>query len=193
MPRTRNESSPAGGRSWSRSAAVAIASSLLVGGCSAAATIDPAAVQPSQPSAVQVNPVGLGTAQRVAVSSSFGPGTADVRASITVLRFRDHVRASDRATPVAPATHWASAEVRVCRSTAVELGYPAWVLRDDDGRTAQVTKVLHPGFPQPSLPVASHAVGCTRGWVTWVTPDDLHATEVTFEQTREVPGAWLLR
>ena len=166
---------------------------VLAGGCSAPAHVDPAAVQPQQPVLRSVRPVRLGVAQDVAVSSSFGPGTADVHATVRVLRFRDRVAASDGAVPLAPASHWASAEVQVCRTTSVVLGYPAWVLGDDSGRTAQVTKVLHPGFPGPAFPESSPRSGCARGWVTWVTQDLLKATQIRFEQTRDVPGAWRLR
>lgn len=180
-----------GGR---RIAAVAVAAACLLGaGCRSSPRVDPAAAQPPQPSVRSVTPVRLGVAQRVAAASSFGPGSEDVPVTVAVLRFRDHVVATDHATPAAPGSHWASAEVRVCRSRPVVLGYPAWVLGDDSGRTAQVTKVLHPGFPHPAFPDASRAAGCAQGWVTWVTADALHATRVTFEQTRDVPGAWRLR
>lgn len=170
-----------------------LAVALLAGACSSPARIDPAAAQPPQPPARSAKPVSLGAVQAVTASSSFGPGTADVPVMISVLRFRDKVRPTDGALPLAPASHWASAEVRVCRPTPIVFGYPAWVLGDDSGRTAQVTKILHPGFPQPTFPDASRKAGCAQGWVTWVTQDVLHATQVRFEQTRDVPGAWRLR
>lgn len=166
---------------------------LMAGACSSPARIDPAAAQPPQPPARKAKPVTLGALQRVSVSSSFGPGNVDVPVTISVLRFRDRIRPTDGALPLAPASHWASAEVRVCRPKPVIFGYPAWVLGDDSGRTAQVTKILHPGFPQPTFPNAAGTTGCAQGWVTWVTQDLLHATQVRFEQTRDVPGAWRLR
>ena len=170
-----------------------LAAALLAGACSSPARIDPAAAQPPQPTARGVKPVKLGAVQAVSVSSSFGPGKTDVAVTISVLRFRDRIRPTDGALPLAPASHWASAEVRVCRTKPVVLGYPAWVLGDDSGRTAQLSKILHPGFPQPTFANASGKVGCAQGWVTWVTQDVLHATQVRFEQTRDVPGAWRLR
>ena len=90
-------------------------------------------------------------------------------------------------------TRWASAQVRVCRSGPVVLGFPAWVLGDDDGRTAQQSRVLHPQFPQPAFPDASRRPGCATGWVTWVVAPDLVPTKVTFEQTRQVPLPWRIR
>ena len=180
-------------RTWIDPVVPLLAAALLAGACSSPARIDPAAAQPPQPTARSVKPVKLGAVQAVSVSSSFGPGTADVSVTISVLHFRDQIRPTDGALPLAPASHWASAEVRVCRPKPVVLGYPAWVLGDDSGRTAQLTKILHPGFPQPTFPNASGKVGCAQGWVTWVTQDVLHATQVRFEQTRDVPGAWRLR
>ena len=137
--------------------------------------------------------VGLGAAQDVRVASSFGPGTAAVAATVSVLAFRDHVAPDPAVRPVTPGTRWASAQVRVCRSGPVVLGFPAWVLGDDEGRTAQQSRVLHPQFPQPPFPDASRRPGCATGWVTWVVAADLVPTKVTFEQTREVPAAWRLR
>ena len=151
---------------------------------------NPAAAQPPQPSTRSAAPVALGAVQRVEAASAFGPGPAEVPVTVSVLRFRDHVKATDSALPLAPSTHWSSALVRVCRSKPVVFGYPAWVLGDDSGRTAQATKVFHPGFPQPRFPDTSQRAGCAQGWVTWVTQDILHATQVRFEQTRAVPGAW---
>jgi len=136
--------------------------------------------------------VGLGTAQDVGVASSFGPGTAVVPASVSVLAFRDHVAPDPAVRPITPGTRWASAQVRVCRSGPVVLGFPAWVLGDDSGRTAQQSRVLHPQFPQPAFPDASRRPGCATGWVTWVVAPDLVPTKVTFEQTRDVPPAWRL-
>ena len=164
----------------------------LVPGCSAAARVDPAAKQPPQPMVRHAVPVALGVTQHVRAASSFGPSSTDVMVTIAVLRFQDHVHASDGAVPLAPASHWASAQVRVCRSQPVLFGYPAWVLGDDSGRTAQISKVLHPGFPRPTFPDASPKAGCAQGWVTWVTQDVLKPTQVRFEQTRDVPGAWRL-
>ena len=103
---------------------------------------------------------------------------------------RDRVAPSPAAAPAAGSSHWASADVQICRTRPVALGYPAWVLGDDQGRTAQVSKVLLPQFPQPPLPDAPDLPGCARGWVTFVTPDDLRPTKVTFEQTLSIPGAW---
>lgn len=179
-----------------RSAVVAgaVAAALLAAsGCSRSAGGDPAAVQPPQPLPRSAAPVKLGTVQPVTASSSFGPGRDDVPVTVAVLAFRDHVVATDGARPAAPGSHWASAQVRVCRSRPVVFGYPAWVLGDDAGRTAQQAKVLHPGFPRPAFPDAATTAGCATGWVTWVTEDLLHATQVRFEQTRQVPGAWRLR
>ncbi len=132
----------------------------------------------------------LGTGQQVLVASSFGPGTGDVPAVLSVFDLRDRVAPDPALAPAASASHWASADVQVCRTRPVALGYPAWVLGDDQGRTAQVTKVLLPQFPQPPLPDAPGLTGCVRGWVTFVTPDDLRPTKVTFEQTLSIPGAW---
>jgi hypothetical protein len=166
----------------------------VLAGCgSSGAKIDPAAAQPSQQSARTVAPVPLGTAQKVNIANSFGPGTGDVTATITVYSVRDHVAPSPAIKPVAAGSHWASADVKICRDRPVELGFPAWVLGDDHGRTAQVTKVLHPQFPQPTLPTGPSLTGCSRGWVTWVTANDLKPTQVTFEQTHAIPGAWRIR
>ncbi len=136
--------------------------------------------------------VQLGTVQDVSVASGFGPGTAPVPATVAVLAFRDHVAPVPDVQPVTPGTRWASAQVRVCRSGPVVLGFPAWVLGDDEGRTAQQSRVLHPHFPQPPFPDASPRSGCETGWVTWVVAADLLPSKVTFEQTREVPAAWRL-
>ena len=164
---------------------------LLLTGCSSAGTsVDPAAVRLPQVRPQSVAPVPLGTAQQVSVASSFGPGSSDVPVTLTVFTVRDRVAPDSRLRPTAAASHWASADVQVCRNRPVVLGYPAWVLGDDQGRTAQVSKVLHPQFPQPPLADGPHVTGCTRGWVTWVTQDILHPTKVTFEQTRGIPGAW---
>jgi hypothetical protein len=133
-------------------------------------------------------PVALGQGQDVMVASAFGPGRGDVPARVTVLAVRDHV--APAVPPRAPASHWTSAHVQVCRSKPVVLGFPAWVLGDDDGRTAQVSKVLHPEFPRPTFDNSSTATGCQDGWVTFVTSDDLVPTKVTFEQTRDVRGPW---
>lgn len=134
--------------------------------------------------------VPLGTSQEVAVASSFGPGRGDVMAGVTVFQVRDQVAPDPSLRPKQAATHWASADVQICRTAPVVLGYPAWVLGDDDGRTAQVAKVLRPQFPQPALAGGPGGRSCRRGWVTFVTPDELHPTKVTFEQAREVPPAW---
>lgn len=167
---------------------------LLLAGCSSTGSHrDPAAVQPRQAPTHSVPAVRLGTVQTVLAASSFGPGHGDVPITVAVLGFRDHVLATDHAVPADQASHWASARVRVCRTKPVIFGYPAWVLGDDSGRTAQTTKVQHPGFPQPQFPDVTGRAGCAQGWVTWSTMDALHPTKVTFEQTREVPGAWRLR
>lgn len=180
-----------------RLAALACTSAALLAACGAGATPPGpgAGAGAGQPGPVphSAAPVALGTEQDVLVASSFGPGAAEVPVRMGVLAFRDRVVASDGAVPAAPGSHWASAEVSACRPSPVLFGYPAWVLGDDDGRTAQVTKVLHPGFPGPAFPDDSTATGCARGWVTWVTPDALHATRVSFEQARSVPGPWRLR
>lgn len=166
---------------------------LLLAGCSAGQQQGPTAVQSRQPATRAVPAVRLGTTEQVLAASSFGPGRDDVPITVAVLAFTDHVVASDKAIPADPASHWASARVRVCRSRPVIFGYPAWVLGDDAGRTAQTAKVQHPGFPRPAFPDVSVTAGCAQGWVTWSTMNALHATKVTFEQTREVPGAWRLR
>lgn len=134
--------------------------------------------------------VPLGTSQQVAVASAFGPGRADVTTKVTVFEVRDHVAPDPSLRPKQASSHWASADVQVCRTAPVVLGYPAWVLGDDDGRTAQAAKVIRPQFPQPALAPGPGTPSCLRGWVTFVTPDELHPTKVTFEQAREVPPAW---
>ena len=167
----------------------------LLSACGAASvpSSDPAAVQPPQPPVKSAAPVALGAVQQVEVASSFGPGPGDVPASITVYAVRDHVAPSKRIRPITPRTHWASADVKVCRTKPVIFGYPAWVLGDDSGRTAQQTRVVHPQFPQPAFPNDSPTAGCARGWVTWVTANNLIPTQVTFEQARTVSGPWRLR
>jgi hypothetical protein len=185
--------SPARSLRWAMVTAPAVLLAMLAGCGSSGTKTDPAAVQPSQRPLQTVRPVPLGTAQKVAVASSFGPGTADVPATITVYAVRDHVAPGPAIRPLAAASHWASADVRICRDRPVVLGYPAWVLGDDQGRTAQVTKVLHPQFPQPTLPNGPTLRGCSRGWVTWVVANDLVPTKVTFEQTHDIPGAWRIR
>lgn len=170
-----------------------LALALLLAGCGGGARAgggDPAASAPSQPPVRTVAAVTLGTSQQVLVASSFGPGTGDVTAAVTVFAVRDQIVPDAALRPAAAISHWAAADVQVCRDRSVVLGYPAWVLGDDQGRTAAVTKVLHPEFPQPALPNGPDSTGCQRGWVVFVTPDDLHPTKVTFEQTREIPGAW---
>jgi hypothetical protein len=168
---------------------------LALSGCAGTGTnsVDPADAQPPQPAIKTAVPVGLGAAQQVDVASSFGPGAADVPASITVYAVRDHVAPNPRIHPITPHTHWASADVQVCRTKPVIFGYPAWVLGDDSGRTAQQTRVLHRQFPQPAFPNNSPTAGCARGWVTWVTPNNLKPTQVTFEQARTVSVPWRLR
>ena len=171
-----------------------LAAAVAVAGCSSVPVEDPSVTQPPQPPVQTVRDVALGATQSVSVTSSFGPGTGDVPAQITVYEFRDHVAPGRRIRPVTPGARWASARVRVCRSAPVVLGYPAWVLNDDDQRTAQQTRVLHREFPQPPFPNDSRAAGCATGWVTWVVPKDMRApSRITFEQARGVPGAWRLR
>jgi len=144
----------------------------------------------SAPAASIRQSVPLGTGQDVSVASAFGPGQGDVMTGVTVFEVRDRVAPDPRRRPKAAASHWASADVQVCRSAPVVLGYPAWVLGDDDGRTAQAAKESQPQFPQPALAGGPGTSSCRRGWVTFVTPDELHPTKVTFEQAREVPPAW---
>jgi hypothetical protein len=171
-----------------------VAASLLSAcASSGGASTDPAAVQPPQQPVKIAAPVRLGAAQELLVASSFGPGSADVPSAITVYAVRDHVAPDRRIRPITPGTHWASADVKVCRTKPVIFGYPAWVLGDDSGRTAQQTRVLHPQFPQPTFPNSSPKAGCARGWVTWVTADDLKPTQVTFEQARTVSVPWRIR
>lgn len=175
-----------------RSVCALLAALAMVGACSSGTPkVDPAAKQPSQSPTRTKPSVPLGTTQRVAASSAFGPGTADVPIQVTVYAFRDHV-APAAAKPITPLTHWASADVKVCRSKPIVFGYPAWVLEDAFGRVAQTTAVLHPQFPQPTFPDSSTRAGCARGWVTWVTPDILAGAKINFEQARELPGPWRL-
>jgi hypothetical protein len=174
--------------------AIPLLAVMLITACSSAPPPDPAAVQPPQPPPRTVRDVALGATQRVRIASTFGPGTEEVPADVTVYEFRDHVAPAPAIRPSSAGAHWASARVRMCRSAPVLLGYPAWVLGDDEGRTAQQTRVLHRQFPQPAFPNTSRRAGCATGWVTWVVPGDLTApSKITFEQTREVPGAWRLR
>jgi hypothetical protein len=79
--------------------------------------------------------VPLGVSQPVMVASTFGPGQNDVRVTITVFQVRDRV-APNAPPPPQLGSHWASADVQVCRTAPVILGYPAWILDDDSGRTA---------------------------------------------------------
>ena len=160
-------------------------------GCGGGRAVD--AVPVAQPEAARTpaRAVALGASQDVSVASAFGPGRVDVSARITVLTVRDHVAGSVR--PRTAAAHWASADVRVCRTAPVVLGFPAWVLGDDAGRTAEAAKVVSPQFPRPTLPSGPGVSGCSRGWVTFVTPNELHPTKVTFEQTRQVPLPWRIR
>ena len=167
-----------------------VLATVLLSGCSGGAAVDARASTAAPPPAPTAAAVKLGTRQQVLVASSFGPGTGDVPAELSVFEVRDRVAPSPAAGPAAGSSHWASADVQICRTRPVALGYPAWVLGDDQGRTAQVSKVLLPQFPQPPLPDAPDLPGCARGWVTFVTPDDLHPTKVTFEQTLSIPGAW---
>jgi hypothetical protein len=159
------------------------------GGVTEARTTQPAtrATTPAEP-----QPVALGEAQDIQVANAFGPASSGsaVPARVTVLAVRDHVAPTVK--PRSPASHWTSARVQVCRSVPVVLGYPAWVLGDDDGRTAQLSRALHRQFPKPTFDNTSTATGCQQGWVTFVTSDDLKPTKVTFEQTREVRGPWLI-
>jgi hypothetical protein len=169
-----------------------IAAALALAAVSGCESSDPAPTAASTPAPQASRPpeVSLGTPQQVTVASAFGPGTESVPVRITVFAVRDQVAPRAAIRPRAALSHWASADVEACRSKPVVLGFPAWVLGDDDGRTAQVTKVLHKAFPQPTFDNSSTKTGCQRGWVTFVTPDDLTPTKVTFEQTTEVPGAW---
>jgi hypothetical protein len=166
---------------------------MLVVGCAAhqsTGAAGPAVAAPPRQTPVLVRAVSLGAVQEVSVASSFGPGKGVVQATIRVLAVRDHVAPGAGIAPTAAASHWASADVEVCPRSPVVLGYPAWVLGDDAGRTAQVSRLLHPQFPQPPLRNGTVVTRCTRGWVTWVTPNDLRPTKVTFEQTYDIPGAW---
>lgn len=172
------------------SAALALVS---IGGCQSASSGSDAgsgATSTPTPSASGPPAVALGTQQQVTVASAFGPGREAVVARVTVFAVRDKVAPAAAIKPKALASHWTSAEVEVCRPKPVVLGFPAWVLGDDDGRTAQLTKILHKEFPQPTFDNTSTKTGCQRGWVTFVTANDLKPTKVTFEQTTDVPGAW---
>lgn len=160
-------------------------------GCGGARAVDGVPVAQPEVARAPARAVTLGASQDVPVASAFGPGRADVNATITVLAVRDHVARTVR--PRTAAAHWASADVRVCRTAPVVLGFPAWVLGDDDGRTAEAAKVVLPQFPRPALPAGPGVSGCSRGWVTFVTSDELHPTKVTFEQTRQVPLPWRIR
>jgi hypothetical protein len=170
-----------------------LSAAVVLTGCQQGSTTD-AAAAPSTPApaASEPQPVALGEAQDIQVANAFGPARSgsDVPARVTVLAVRDHV--APKVAPRSPASHWTSARVQVCRSTPVILGYPAWVLGDDQGRTAQITRVLHPEFPQPAFDNASTATGCREGWVTFVTSDELRPTRVSFEQTRDLQGPWLI-
>lgn len=165
--------------------AVALAA---VAGCAGATVVGVAPIAQPVASRAPTRWVPLGAPQDVPVASAFGPGRVDVTAGITVFAVRDHVAATVH--PRALSAHWASADIRVCRTAPVTLGFPAWVLGDDDGRTAEAAKVVLPQFPRPTLRSGPGTSGCSRGWVTFVTSDDLHPTKVTFEQTRQVPLPW---
>lgn len=165
----------------------------LLGACSGSPKVDPYAKQPSQPPTRTKASVPLGTTQKILASSSFGPGTADVPIDVTVYGFRDHVAPAAGIRPKTPATHWASADIKVCRSKPIVFGYIAWVLEDAVGRPAQESAVAHKEFPQPPFPDSSTRAGCARGWVTWVTPDNVKGAKVSFEQAREFPGPWRVR
>jgi len=181
------------GRRLRRTVACLLPVLVLFSACSSGGPkADPAAKQPPQAATQQVPSVPLGTTQAVVASNAFGPGTGDVPIHITVYAFRDHVAPGAGIRPITPATHWASADILVCRSKPVVFDYPAWVLEAADGRVAQTTKVQHPQFPQPAFPNASTKAGCARGWVTWVTPDSLTGHTINFEQTHDLPGPWRL-
>ena len=173
-----------------RLAGFALALAALAG-CGGAQAVEAVPVAQPEASTLRARSVPLGASQVVPVASAFGPGRDDVSARITVFEVRDHVAPAVRAR--ASAAHWASADVRVCRTAPVVLGFPAWVLGDDDGRTAEAAKVVLPQFPRPALAAGPGTVGCSRGWVTFVTSDELHPTKVTFEQTRQVPLPWRIR
>ena len=173
-----------------RLAGLAVVLAALVG-CGGGRAVDAVPVAQPEAAPTRARAVALGASQDVPVASAFGPGRADVTAQVTVFAVRDHV--APALHPRTAAAHWASADVRVCRTAPVVLGFPAWVLGDDDGRTAEVVKVLLPQFPRPTLAPGPGSTGCSRGWVTFVTPDDLHPTKVTFEQTRQVPLPWRIR
>ncbi len=189
MPtRSPGRGTQSGGRPLLVVAALALAAT---GGCqSSGSDAGTAATPTTKPSASGPPAVALGTQQQVTVASAFGPGREAVVARVTVFAVRDKIAPGKAIKPTALASHWASADVEVCRPKPVVLGFPAWVLGDDSGRTAQITKVLHKQFPQPLFVNASTKTGCQRGWVTFVTADDLTPTKVTFEQTSDVPGAW---
>jgi hypothetical protein len=170
--------------------ATVVAVGILAAGCAARSDAARPAVATPPPARSQAAALALGATQPVSIASAFGPGRADVPATIRVLRVQDHVAPGKLIEPIAAASHWASAEVEVCPQKPVVLGYPAWVLGDDSGRTAQVTRVLHPQFPQPPLRNGITLTRCTSGWVTWVTPNDLKPTQVSFEQAYDVPNAW---
>ena len=160
-------------------------------GCGGAQAVDAVPVAQPEASTLRARSVPLGASQVVPVASAFGPGRDDVSARVTVFEVRDHVARA--VPPKTSAAHWASADVRICRTAPVVLGYPAWVLGDDDGRTAEAAKVVLPQFPRPALASGPGTIGCSRGWVTFVTSDELHPTKVTFEQTRQVPPPWRIR
>lgn len=165
------------------------AMALVLVGCSGSSTATSSAA-PSEAPVASPKALSLGDAQAIQVASAFGPGNGDVSARVAVLAVRDNV--APQVKTRAPGSHWTSAQVRVCRDKPVILGYPAWVLGDEEGRTAQISRIPHREFPQPPFNNRSTKTGCQEGWVTFVTPADLVPTRVTFEQTRDVRGPWLI-
>ena len=161
-------------------------SSLAACGSSASpapAPAAPASVPPDPPAA------RLGEIRDVNIVQ----GVQEVPARVVVYSFRDHVAADPAIRPLAPKTHWSSADLQVCSARPVELAFFAWVVADDVGRSASAAQVSHHQFPRPAFPIAASVSGCRRGWVTFPNPDDLVATNIAFGQVKGPLVRWRVR
>src|SRR4051794_18493799 len=91
--------------------------------------------RPSRPTASSLAPdppaARLGELRNVDIVM----GVRTVPGRLAVYAFRDHVAADPSIRPLAPNTHWSSADLQVCSAEPVELAFFAWVVADDVGRS----------------------------------------------------------